>query len=86
MLKENEPPAVIEKTKGFVIYCEVAEKEGRTPPGVQGDNFRPYFTALKKIGYHDKIMIECRWENVAIQGEAAFKNLQTQILDVYKKP
>jgi sugar phosphate isomerase/epimerase len=85
MLKESEPPASIIKTKGYVIYCEVAEKEGRTPPGVQGDDFRPYFVALKQIGYNDKIMIECRWENVAAQAESAFQKLQIQIQDVYGK-
>ncbi len=85
MLKDGEGPASIEKAKGYVVYCEVAEKEGRTPPGVQGDDFRPYFAALKKVGYHDKIMIECRWENVAAQGEAAFQNLRKQIDDVYVK-
>jgi len=83
MLKEGESPSSILKAKGYVIYCEVAEKEGRTPPGVQGDDFRPYFTALKQVGYHDKIMIECRWENVAAQGQIAFQKLQTQIQDVY---
>ena len=83
MRKEGESPSSILNTKGYVIYCEVAEKEGRTPPGVQGDDFRPYFTALKQVGYHDKIMIECRWENVAAQGQIAFQKLQTQILDVY---
>ena len=85
MLKEGEPPSSILKTKDYVIYCEVAEKEGRTPPGVQGDDFRPYFTALKQVGYNDKIMIECRWENVAAQGEMAFQKLRTQIQDVYGK-
>jgi len=85
MLKEGEPPESILKTKGYVIYCEVAEKEGRTPPGVQGDDFRPYFRALKQVGYNDKIMIECRWENVAAQGEMAFQKLRTQIQDVYGK-
>jgi sugar phosphate isomerase/epimerase len=85
MLKEGEPPSSILKTKGYVIYCEVAEKEGRTPPGVQGDDFRPYFTALKQVGYNDKIMIECRWENVAAQGETAFQKLRSQIQDVYGK-
>ena len=85
MLKEGEPPSSILKTKGYVIYCEVAEKEGRTPPGVQGDDFRPYFSALKQVGYNDKIMIECRWENVAAQGEMAFQKLRTQIQDVYGK-
>ncbi len=83
MLKDGEGPASIEKAKGFVVYCEVAEKEGRTPPGVQGDDFRPYFAALKKVGYHDKIVIECRWENVATQGQAAIQNLRKQIDDVY---
>jgi sugar phosphate isomerase/epimerase len=83
MLKDSEPPSSIENTKGYVVYCEVAEKEGRTPPGVKGDDFRPYFTALKKAGYHGEIMIECRWENVASQGAAAFQSLQGQILDVY---
>ena len=83
MLKEGESPSSILKAKNYIIYCEVAEKEGRTPPGVQGDDFRPYFTALKQIGYHDKISIECRWENVAAQGQTAFQELQSQIQDVY---
>ena len=83
MRKEGESPSSIVKAKNYIIYCEVAEKEGRTPPGVQGDDFRPYFTALKQVGYHDKISIECRWEDVAAQGQMAFQKLQTQIQDVY---
>jgi sugar phosphate isomerase/epimerase len=83
MLKEGELPSVIEKAKGYVIYCEVAEKEGRTPPGVQGEDFRPYFAALKKIGYSDRIMIECRWENLNTQAAPAFAYLRRQIEDVY---
>lgn len=85
MLKEGESPAAIEKTKGYVVYCEVAEKEGRTAPGVQGDDFRPYFAALKKIGYNGKIMIECRWENINTQGEAAYQSLYKQVTDVFGK-
>jgi sugar phosphate isomerase/epimerase len=85
MLMDSEPPQIIEKTKGFVVYCEVAEKEGRTPPGVQGDDFRPYFTALKKAGYHGNIMIECRWRDVVEQGVPALKSLHAQIVDVYEK-
>jgi sugar phosphate isomerase/epimerase len=85
MLKEGETPLSILNAKGYVIYCEVAEKEGRTPPGVQGDDFRPYFAALKEVGYNDKIMIECRWEDVARQGLMAFQKLQIQIQDVYGK-
>jgi sugar phosphate isomerase/epimerase len=84
MLKENDGPASIEKTKGYVIYCEVAEKEGRTPPGVHGDDFTPYFAALRKIGYNGKIMIECRWDDVATQGPEAFKYLQKEIEEAYR--
>lgn len=85
MLKESESPEIIRKAKGYVVYCEVAEKEGRTPPGVQGEDFKPYFTALKEIGYRDKIMIECRWENVNIQAAPAFEYLRRQVDDVYAR-
>lgn len=83
MLKENESPGVIAEAKGYVVYCEVAEKEGRTPPGVHGDNFRPYFAALRKIGFKGKVVIECRWENVETQGAAAYGELRKQLDDVF---
>ena len=85
MLKEGEAPEIIRKAKGYVIYCEVAEKEGRTPPGVQGEDFKPYFAALKEIGYRDRIMIECRWENVNAQAAPAFNYLRRQIDEVYAR-
>ena len=84
MLKEGEPASVIEKSKGYLVHCEVAEKENRTPPGVNGDDFREYLTALKKIGYTGKIIVECRWENVDLQAGLAFKSLQKQIDEVYR--
>jgi sugar phosphate isomerase/epimerase len=85
MLKENESPEVIANTKGYFVYCEVAEKEGRTPPGVHGQDFTPYFKALKNIGYAGKIVIECRWENVPAQGNTAYQTLRKQVDEVYKK-
>lgn len=83
MLKENESPDVLAEAKGYIVYCEVAEKEGRTPPGVHGDDFRPYFSALKKIDFNGKIVIECRWENIESQGGAAYDELYKQIVDVF---
>lgn len=84
MLKEDEGPAIISKAKDFVIYCEVAEKNGRTPPGVQGDKFAPYFAELKKIGYAGEIMIECRWDNVATEAGPAIDYLRKEILEGFK--
>jgi sugar phosphate isomerase/epimerase len=83
MLKENESPDVIIEANQYVIYCEVAEKEGRTPPGTKGDNFRPFFSALKKIGFHGKVVIECRWENLETQAHRAYIELRNQLAEVY---
>ena len=84
MLKEGELPDIIAETKKYLVYCEIAEKEGRTPPGVHGDDFRPYFSELKKVGYTGKIVLECRWGDVASQGAMAYQELRKQIDDVYK--
>jgi sugar phosphate isomerase/epimerase len=83
MLKEGESPSIIEKASGNLIYCEIAEKENRTPPGVRGDDFRPYLSALKKAKYKGKIVIECRWEDVTKQGLSAYQYLSNQLKEVY---
>lgn len=85
MLKENEDPSIIEKGNGYIVHCELAEKEKRTPPGTRGDDFRPYLKALKKIKYKGKIILECRWENLTMQAPLAYQELQKQIDDVYSK-
>jgi sugar phosphate isomerase/epimerase len=84
MLKEGESPEIIKQTKNYLVYCEIAEKEGRTPPGINGENFKPYFTALKDIGYEGKVIIECRWDNIESQGADAYQYLREQIKEVYK--
>ena len=83
MLKENESPEIILKSKPYTIYCEVAEKEGRTPPGVHGQDFTPYLRALKAINYQGKIVIECQWQNIDTQGSVAYQSLDRQIQHVF---
>jgi sugar phosphate isomerase/epimerase len=84
MLRENESPASIENAKGYVVHCHIAEKEKRTAPGVMGDDFRPYFRALKKINYPGRVMMECRWEKMANELQAATTNLQQQLEEAYR--
>jgi sugar phosphate isomerase/epimerase len=84
MLKENEPPASIEMAAPYIRHCEIAEKENRTPPGTQGDDFREYLRALKKINYKGKIFLECRWSNISLQALPARLALQKQIDEVWK--
>lgn len=83
MLMEGEQPAIIAKTKEKLIHCDIAEKVKRAPPGVAGDDFRPYLTELKKVGYSGKIVLECRWDNLPAQLHSAKENLQKQIDEVY---
>ncbi|WP_439557241.1 sugar phosphate isomerase/epimerase family protein [Dyadobacter sp.] len=59
MLKEDEPATEIVKYGKHIVHCHIAEKESRTPPGVKGDDFRPYLSALKKINYKGGLSIEC---------------------------
>lgn len=84
MLKENEPAAIIEKTKSNLVHCHIAEREKRTAPGVAGDDFKPYMTALYHIGFQGRISLECRWDNMAAQAKPALEYLRKQMIASYK--
>lgn len=79
MLKENESAASIEKAGKNLVHCHIAEREKRTPPGVAGDDLRPYMSALHHIKYKGKISLECRWDDIAVQAKPALKSLNNQI-------
>ncbi len=85
MLKEGEATEAITLAKRYVVYCEVAEREGRTPPGTKGDDFTGYLAALKKINYRGKIIIECRWNNLSAEVLPARLYLQAQLDSVWRK-
>jgi sugar phosphate isomerase/epimerase len=84
MMKENESPDAILKAGKLIVYCEVAEKEKRTYPGVRGDDFRPYFQALKAIKFKGPIMIEGDSKDLNTEVPQAFNYLQKQLKDVYQ--
>lgn len=82
MMKEDESPQEIVKAGKFIHHIHIAEKENRTPPGVAGDDFRPYLSALKKINYQGRISIECRWSNLQLELPVAVAYLRKQIDEV----
>lgn len=84
MMKEGESPQVILKTHKYLVHCDIAEKDNRTPPGTKADDFIPYLSALKSINYSGKIILECRWENLALQAKPAYDFLLDKIHEVYK--
>lgn len=83
MLMENEGPAIIEQAGKYVVHCELAEKEGRSAPGVHRQDFIPYFKAMKKIKYKGKVIIECRWKDVNQEAATAYREIDKQIKAVF---
>lgn len=84
MMKDNELPDIIAKTKKYINHVEIAEKDNRTAPGVVGTDFKPYLQELAKIGYHNKIVIEGRWKNVGDIGKMSKDFLQNQVDEVWR--
>lgn len=81
MKKDNEGPEQIIKYGKLIKHCHIAEKANRTAPGVEGDDFRPYFKALKKIKYKDGMSLECRWKDFDSEIKNAIGVIQTQWKD-----
>ena len=79
MARESEPVSDIVDAADKLVHCHIAEVGNRTPPGVDGDDFTPYFQALKQIGYKGRISIESRWDDVAAQMPVAVQVMKEQI-------
>ncbi|MFA5816113.1 MAG: TIM barrel protein [Bacteroidales bacterium] len=63
MMREKEGPEALLEAGDYLVHCHIAEIRDRTAPGMAGDDFRPYFAALKKIGYRGGISIEGSWKS-----------------------
>lgn len=63
MAQVGEDAGAIVEAGSLLRHCHIAECGERTAPGVKGDDFTPYFKALKEIGYTGNISIECGWED-----------------------
>lgn len=85
MLMEGEGPAIIEQSGKYVVHCELAEKEGRSAPGVHHQDFTAYFQALKKIKYKGVVIVECNFKNVNQEAAVAYQEIDKQIKTVFGK-
>lgn len=66
MASGGDTPADLKAAMDVVVHIEIAEKEGRTVPGVSGDDFRPYFRVLRETGYKGAVSIEGKWTDANI--------------------
>lgn len=78
MMREEESASEIVKYGKYIRHCHIAEKEERSSPGLKGDDFRPYFKALKQIGYKGCVSIECRWKDLDKEIQPALSYMREQ--------
>jgi sugar phosphate isomerase/epimerase len=83
MMREGESPQSIVDAADVLMYCELAEKENRSFPGIMGDDFKPYLLALRKADYKGYIFIEGRSSNLQRDMPLSFKYLSQQLAEVY---
>lgn len=62
MLQNGEDPNDLIKVGPFLVHAHIAEKETRSAPGVAGDDFRPFFSALRTANYSGRMSIEGKWK------------------------
>lgn len=79
MLMEDEGPESIINNADLLDHVHIAEKEGRSIPGTHGEDFTPYFEALKKADYQGRISIEGRWKDMDAQAPVAIETLKKQM-------
>ena len=83
MAVENEGPESIIKAGKHLRHVHIAEKARRTAPGIEGDDFTPYFRALKKIRYKGSISLECGFPDMKKQLKPSVEEVKRQLHEVY---
>jgi len=82
MMMENESPSNISKYGYLLYHTHIAEKSGRAAPGVNNEDFTPWFKALKEVKYEGRMTIECSWKNLDEQAAPALKTLRNQLATI----
>jgi sugar phosphate isomerase/epimerase len=75
----GDTPEMLAAAMPWVGVVELAERDNRTLPGVAGDDFRPYFTALARGGYSGPVDVE--GNGTPEQLRTAFLTVATQARD-----
>jgi len=79
MTTDGDPPEAIRRACELLFHVHCAERDGRGPLGTLGEDQRPYFRALKEVGYDRRVSIEARWSDLDKQLPAAVAELRRQI-------
>lgn len=78
MAREGEPASEIARFGHLVRHVHIAESERRTAPGTAGDDFTPYFAALKSAGYAGCVSIEGGFDDFDTRSASALTAMKAQ--------
>ena len=62
----GDTPADLKAAMDVVVHIEIAEQRSRMVPGVDGDDFRPFFRVLREATYQGSINIEGKGDDAQI--------------------
>ena len=82
MLRNGESPDDIEKVGPLIRHAHVAEDKDRAAPSVNGEDLRPFYRALHRAGYRDRLTIEAVWTDLPNQLGPALEKLRGDLKDV----
>lgn len=81
MLRNGESPDEIAPVGPLIRHVHVAENRDRAAPGVHGDDFRPFFRALHRVGYGGRLALEPDWIDLPSQAGPAVAAVRVQLAD-----
>jgi sugar phosphate isomerase/epimerase len=79
MLRDKETPESIIKYGDLLYHTHLAENKDRAAPGVNKEDFTPFFKALKKVGYKGRMSIECNCKNIAEMAAPSIQEMKRQL-------
>jgi len=81
MARNGESPDDVTKVGPLIHHAHTAENRDRAAPGIHNEDFRPYFRALRRTGYNQKLTIEADWTDFPAQAVPAVLALRKQLTE-----
>ncbi len=81
MLRNGESADDILKVAPLIRHAHVAENRDRAAPGVHRENLIPFYRALRKAGYNERLTIEAVWTDLPRQLPPALDHLRSQLTE-----
>ncbi len=81
MVRNGESPDDLLKVGPLIRHAHTAENRDRAAPGTHGENFRPFFRALRRTGYNERLTIEADWIDFPAEVAPSIAALRGQLSD-----